>query len=110
MVRPGILRDILAELLEAQDDMEVLEAGGDDEGGEGVRPDVLILTTGAGTQAEAAHALLRRFPAGRVLTLAGASCSASIHELRPHEHPAGELSPGRLLEIIRGIAAHPPGW
>jgi hypothetical protein len=111
MVRPGMLRDILAELLEAQDDMERVEAGGGDGAGEGGPPHVVILSVGSGTQAGAARAFLRRFPDCRVLMLAGESCSASLHELRPHESPVGELSPRRLLQIIRsaGAAALPHG-
>lgn len=109
MVQPAMLRDILTELLDAQADMEPVEPAGPG-GAEAAGADVLILSADTGTQAEAARAALRRFPACRVLTLAGEACLASLHELRPHESPVGELSPRRLLQVIRGIAAHPPGW
>jgi hypothetical protein len=110
MVRFGMLGEILAELLEAQDDMEAAAARGPGEAREGApAADVVILSADAATQAAEAREVLRRFPACVVLTLAGRSCRASLHELRPHERPVGELSPRRLLQIIRAAASRPEG-
>jgi DNA-binding NarL/FixJ family response regulator len=104
-----MLREILAELLQAQDDIQLVEASGPDEAARAhaPEPDVLIVSAEAGTQARVARCILRLFPACKVLTLAGEACDASLHELRPYERPLGEMSPPRLLQTIRRVAAHP---
>lgn len=109
-VKPRMLREILAELLRAQDDIQLVEGSGLDEAvrdAHAPEPDVLIVSAEPGTQSRVALGALRLFPACRVLMLAGESCEASLYELRPYERPLGELTPPRLLQIIRRIAAHP---
>jgi DNA-binding NarL/FixJ family response regulator len=107
-VTPPMLREILAELLHAQDDIVLVEGpDGPARDAGAPAPDVLIVSAPEGAQGRVARDVLRRFPACKVLTLAGEACDASLHELRPHARPLGELSPPRLLQIIRRVAAHP---
>lgn len=102
-VKPRMLREILAELLDAQDDVQLVEGPGDN----APEPDVLIVSAPEGAQGRVALDVLRLFPACKVLTLAGEACDASLYELRPYARPLGELSPPRLLQIIRRVAAPP---
>lgn len=49
--------------------------------------------------------LLRKFPGLRVLAIAGDGRTATLHELRPHAIPLGEISPERLRRAIRALLA-----
>lgn len=111
---PRMLRDIVAELIGAQPDMDVVDASAVPALGAAlpelarrVRPHVVIVGGGHDAQARSAlgDALLRQAPELRVLALGADGRRAWLYEMRPCEVPLGEVSPAVLLTAIRGAAA-----
>jgi DNA-binding NarL/FixJ family response regulator len=65
--------------------------------------DLAIVDVGDRSAYEIGAQLLSRFPGLRVLTIAGDGRTATLHELRPHAVPLGEISPERLRQAIRNV-------
>ena len=100
---PGMLRDIIEEILAAQSDMTVVGAGSDGvgvvEAVERTRADLLI--RGDGHDDPEVEAVLEARPRLKVLSVEGDGRHSYLSELRPQVSPLGELSPQTLLDSIR---------
>jgi DNA-binding NarL/FixJ family response regulator len=99
-----LTRDILERLLDqpdtlvvghVEDGVEVLLVTGR------TQADVVILgAQEAGLPGLASH-LLAEYPHLKILAVAPDARRALLYELRPHVVPIGEVSPERLLQVIR---------
>jgi DNA-binding NarL/FixJ family response regulator len=103
---PQILREIVGATVSAQPDMEIV---GIVEGAATllkmlarVEVDVVILGLGGAELPIEIDEVFERHPLIRVLRIANGGRSAYLHELRPHRQALGEMSPERLVEVIRG--------
>jgi DNA-binding NarL/FixJ family response regulator len=103
---PSLLREMLAEIIAEEGDMEVVGELSDHVG-------IVELAerTGANfviaglTQAELDSVyedLLRQRPSTRVLAVTREGRQSSLYELLPHAETLGELSAETLLAVIRG--------
>lgn len=105
----GMLSDIIATLLDSQDDIKLLGEVADDaemlEAIDRLRPDVVIVSRSDAELSEFGDELLRRLPTLRIIGVDAEGRRAVLHELRPHRVPLGELSAEGLLEAIRATAA-----
>jgi chemotaxis response regulator CheB len=105
-----MLLDIVGEALNAQPDMEVVEA---DPGASLLhlagrsRPDVVII--GADDPSIASD-LVMALPRLKVLAVTGTGYDASLYELRPHKVQLGEVTPRTLVEEIRRRTGEPARW
>jgi DNA-binding NarL/FixJ family response regulator len=106
-----MLRDIVAGVLRAQPDMEVIEA---EPGAVSLlqladlsRPDVVI--TGFDDPG-LARGLLTASPHLRVMAVTGDDGDAWLYELRPYRVHLGEVSPRTLVEQVRRRTAAPARW
>jgi DNA-binding NarL/FixJ family response regulator len=100
---PGMLRDIIEEILDAQKDMIVVgDVSGDvalAEAAARTRADFVI--RGQGHDDPEVEALLAARPGLKVLSVEGDGRLSYLSELRPRVSPLGELSPQTLLDSIR---------
>ena len=115
---PGVLREIIKEVVAAQADMEVV--------GELDAHDTLVLEidrTGAqfvvwclepvddeSVEAipDACRVVLDACPRVKVLAVEDDGRTGSLYELRPWRRRLGELGTGRLLGVLRGVARPAP--
>jgi DNA-binding NarL/FixJ family response regulator len=103
---PRMRRDIIADVLAMQSDMEVVgEVAALGELVEAVErggADVLVIGR---DDAALAAGLLERRPRLKVLAVAEEGRACSIYELRPRRVELGELSPQLLVDAIRAAVA-----
>jgi DNA-binding NarL/FixJ family response regulator len=105
---PRMRRDIIADLLDSQSDMEVV---GDVPTGllaEAVsdrQADVLLIGRDDSPLAEE---LLERRPRLKVFAVADHGRECSLYELRPHRVEFGEVSPDELVAAIRAAVRRWP--
>jgi hypothetical protein len=102
---PRMLRDIVSETIDRQDDMKVV---GDlparaDAWDAGVA-DVVVAGLADDALADRYTRLMRYHPGLKVLGITGDARSAFLFELRPHRIPLGDASPDGLLSAIRAAA------
>ena len=97
-----MLREIVSEILDAQQDMEVLPARADElrfsEAAEPRHVDVVVLGRDDPTFAST---LLKNYPGITVLAVCGEGSASWLYELRPHRIELGEVSPEQLVDAIR---------
>jgi len=105
---PQMLRDLLADALAHETDMELtLDSETGTDGDEDATPDVVLIGTTSVEQSAAA--LLARWPNARVIAIEQHGRGASMYELRPYRVELGELSPAGVVDSIRAAvrgAAH----
>ena len=115
---PQILRDVITDIVKDQPDMEVV--GDLPEDAEPVMVEELagaFVAVRAGPNGElpeiGLRLLERRAHGVRVLALSSEGRRGFLYELRPNEFDIGEISPERLLNVIRAVipidADDPPG-
>jgi DNA-binding NarL/FixJ family response regulator len=107
---PTMLRDILAQAIAREPDMEVIPEPvavppRDEQLGS---PDVIVVGTSDAAPAEGARALLARWPHSRVLVITARGHRVLRYELLPRGVDLGELSPAQLAEAIRAAARPEP--
>jgi hypothetical protein len=94
-------REIVRSLVAGAPDLELVaelaDAGALAEAVGRCGPDVVV---GHSTPSEIRH-LLEQRPAMKVVQVEDDGRSSFLYELRPHRIPLGELSHGRLLEVLR---------
>ena len=104
---PRLLHDIVTDVVRRQPDMEIsdpaLFAAPTLERDE---PDVVIVGTVEPEHAEEPVELLLRWPRIRVVMVSVSGPDAVMYVMRPHKMPLGEMSPARLVEVIRFGGAH----
>jgi DNA-binding NarL/FixJ family response regulator len=107
---PKMLRDILAQAISGEPDMEVIAeppVSTQALGRTPPWPDVLIVgATSDGAPGDQVSDLLAEWPASRVLIISPRGHSVVMYELVPDARDLGELSPSQLVEAIRS-AVHP---
>jgi len=103
---PQILRDVITDIVDSQPDMEVVGDLGED--AEPVMVEDLagtFVAVRAGPNGElpeiGARLLERRARGLRVLGLSSEGRRGFVYELRPTEVAIGEISPERLVNVIR---------
>jgi DNA-binding NarL/FixJ family response regulator len=103
---PSLLREIIAEIIADEDDMEVVGEVSDHDGLVELaeRTDATFVIAGlTHPELDAVYEeLLTERPATRVLAVGREGRRSTLYELRPHAEPVGELSPEMLLAAIRG--------
>jgi DNA-binding NarL/FixJ family response regulator len=115
---PGVLREIIKEVVGAQADMEVV---GELDAHHGVVPE--IDRTGAefvvwclepldddSLEAipDACRVVLDACPRVKVLAVEDDGRTGSLYEMRPWRRRLGELGTGRILGVLRGVATPTP--
>jgi DNA-binding NarL/FixJ family response regulator len=102
---PTLLRDLLSEMLDAEDDIAVVTAlREDDELADAVwrtHADVLIVQLAELSEQAACAALLSRLPHLKVVALSQTATGATMYELRPARGLIGEVTSARLLAVLR---------
>jgi DNA-binding NarL/FixJ family response regulator len=63
--------------------------------------ELAIVDVGTESDSRVEARLLHKFPRLRLLAIGGDGRTATLHELRPHATPLGEISPERLRQAIR---------
>lgn len=103
---PRMLNDIVTQAVSTADDVVLLPATGPERHFAQAEkaPDVVVYQP---QRAEAADIvpLLLQWPRVAVIAVEPTRCSARIWRLRPTVEDHGEISPGRLLMLIRAAAA-----
>ena len=101
----GILRDIVVKALDAQDDMIVVDQLPDHTGLRqalaSTRPTLVLWGLLSPDVHEVYPDLFDGYSSVKVLAMLEDGRQAFLWELRPHRTPLGEISPGRLVEVIR---------
>jgi DNA-binding NarL/FixJ family response regulator len=101
----GILRDIIVTVLNAQDDMTVVDQLPDHTGLRealaSARPTLIIFGQLSPDVLEVYPDLFASYPALKVLAVREDGRQGFLWELRPHRTPLGEISPTQLVEVIR---------
>ena len=102
---PTMLRDILEQAIVNQPDMEVIsepvvtrQTPAEDV------PDVVVVDVNDTDSGEGARALLFRWPASHVLTIAARGHMVRKYDLAPRRVDLGEMSPDQLVHAIRSAA------
>ena len=102
---PHMLRDIVVEVVESEADMsivgEVSSGGSVRDLVEEARPDVVVFDDASLSAAGGTERLLRDHRDVRVLILSDQGRDAAAHWLEPRSTSAADLSPERLLTLIR---------
>jgi DNA-binding NarL/FixJ family response regulator len=99
---PQLRREIVGEILSGHPDLEVISGDFEQE----LLPRMIeleqidVLVLGRDDPA-LATALLRRAPQLRVIAVASHGQGSWLYELRPAPVPLGEVSPEKLLEVVR---------
>jgi len=105
---PGVLRDLIREIVTNQPDMQIVGELSDGELENRFRspPDLLILGLEDSHLPVQGERLLMDYPSATVIGVSADGRNGFIYELRPYRMPLGEMSPQVLLETIR--ARRPP--
>lgn len=104
---PRLLTEVIRGFLQREPDMDVLAGPADDADvagtvqNEGV--DVVILGLGADGFSSEGEGLFDANPRLCVLGVEGDGRETTLYELRPQQVRLGELSPGDLVTVIRGL-------
>ena len=102
-----MLRDIVARLLTAEENLEVVGEGDPRDLSAALAAfgvDVVVLGCVDPEEPEISQRLLRAHPFLKVLAVAMECRQAVLHELRPHRTILGELTPENLLAAIRSTS------
>jgi hypothetical protein len=110
---PRMLMDIIRDITAAHEDIDVIGelAGHADLAGTAARTgaDVVVVGKTAESRDEDYGEVLRRRPQLRILAISADGRRGFLHELQPRIVPLGELSPGSLVDAIRGGAPEHSG-
>lgn len=101
---PEVLHGILIRILGNEPDFEVRTRGDAADArrfASSARIDVVITTPKSDEELRSYAGLLLAQPDSKVLALCGGARRAELYELLPRRVPLGEISPGRLVGIIR---------
>jgi hypothetical protein len=105
-----MLQEMLSRLLSVEPDLEPFAEDGDRRQVlrqvRRLQPDVLLLGSGDETLGDFEPSLFQAHPWLKILAIEPTGRQFFLHELRPHRSPLGEVSPQRLLDVIR--TAMPP--
>jgi len=103
---PRLVRDLLAERLGAEPDLEVVDAG--EAPGDGaaaalarLEPDVVVVGLGADERPLVWAEMLGRLPHLKLLALEERGRDVSLYELRPTRTRLGPLSPSDVVAAVR---------
>ena len=101
---PRLVRDVLTHAIEAEPEMELVSERRSDPtlAGDTRAPDVVIVGTRRRDDLQRVEAILWRWPHSQVLTVTMDGHQASLYQLEPQQTELGELSPGELVNVIRG--------
>ena len=102
---PRLMREIVEGTISKQLDMDLVTPGQSTMRVEPVEPDIAVVGTREPGDAARPNALLRQWPRSHVVMLALSGRDAALYSLRPHKTPLGEVSPTRLIEIMRSAFA-----
>jgi DNA-binding NarL/FixJ family response regulator len=104
-----ILRELIAEILGSAPGVEIVgEVPGGERAPAGVRrtrADVVVLGVDETGGPEVVSELLAAHPHLLVIGISPDGRQGSLHELRPHDVPLGELSPEQLVAAVRRVGA-----
>jgi chemotaxis response regulator CheB len=105
VIVPRMLRDIIAETLASEPDIEMVGEIGDRESllprvGE-IKPDVVILQLDHPDRVDECRTLLYTMPQLNALAMSREGRDAFLYALRPHQTPLGNLSRDGLVTAIR---------
>ena len=102
---PPMLRDIIAETIAMEPDMEVVAEVPDASSlmSSFERTEVGVVVVGR-DDPSLASMLLAQHPQLKILAVANHGRESSLYEMRPQREPLGEISPQRLVEEIRKAA------
>lgn len=89
---PRLLRGIFEHAVHAHAECEVVDTE--------TPPDVVVLGLAVREDVGLVPALLARWPAAHVVTVAVDGDDVSIHELRPRSARLGHMSPGEIVETL----------
>ena len=100
---PGMLRQVLTEIIEREPDMEVVdrEAAEPLDELEPNRADVVIASFAPGESAHAAASIHARAPRVRLLAIEGQEHDAWLYRLQPTRTLLGRVSPAQLVLAVR---------
>jgi DNA-binding NarL/FixJ family response regulator len=102
---PGMLREVLSEIIERERDMEVVDQHGDMDNLldclERSPADVLIAGFALGESSQAATAIHARTPGVRLLAIEGREHNAWLYRLQPTCTLLGRISPVQLVLAVR---------
>ncbi len=104
---PGMLGQIVTEILREQPDMELVDEVPDAALSQAVdRTGAQFVLVGVddGCEAERLRPMLDRHPRLKVLAVEDDGRRGFLYELRPRRRPLGEMSPPRLVEALREAA------
>lgn len=108
---PRLAREMIDAAVAAQNDMQVVATTADPAelvaAADAVRPNFVIVGLDGDELPGEALSLFAEQPRLKVLGLEADAGRAYLWELRPEKRPLGELSPGAVVEVIRGAAAPP---
>lgn len=108
---PRMLRDIVVEVVKSEADMsivgEVSAAGSVQELVDEARPDVVVFDEASLQAAGGTERLLRDHGDVKLLVLSDQGRDAAAHWLEPRSLSAVDLSPARLLTLIRSCCSGP---
>jgi DNA-binding NarL/FixJ family response regulator len=106
-----MLLDIVGATLEAEPDMEVIEAdprtGSLVDSADRSRPDVVIM---GADDPDIARALVMSLPSLKVMAVTGGDSDACLYELRPHRSRLGAIAPRTLVHEIRRRTQDRASW
>jgi DNA-binding NarL/FixJ family response regulator len=99
---PRLLREILAQAIDADGGCELLTESGSAWPIDGkTRPDIVILGLIAEGDAALVPALFACWPRAQVVTVMQAGNAAAVYELRPTHRLLGEMSPTEIVQTLR---------
>jgi hypothetical protein len=93
---PKLLKDIVTDALAAEADVELVDSLGP--GAD------LVIGSFPEPSADVVERILREQPRVKVLGVEPTDGSAYLTELRPYRRVLGQVSPGQLVQVIRGAA------
>ncbi len=104
---PGMLGQIVTEILREQPDMELVDEVPDAALSQAVDrsgAQFVLVGVDAGCEAARLRPMLDRHPRLKVLAVEDDGRRGFLYELRPRRRPLGEMSPPRLVEALREAA------
>jgi DNA-binding NarL/FixJ family response regulator len=109
---PNILRDILAQVISSEVDMELIPApvAPQAAGGPPLAPDVVIAGASESEPGDAARALLARWPHSHMLMIAARGHQVLSCDMYLRITELGEVSPDQFVQAIRSAVrseSHP---
>jgi hypothetical protein len=110
---PTILLNIITDTIAPHPDLDIVgkrdRSAGLLDTAEQTRADVVIVARQGAGSGEDYDEILHRHAGLKVIEIFDDGRHGLLHELQRHRIPLGEMSPPRLVDVIRGAASHIAG-